>query len=215
MTRQWCDLCWLLSRCWWRSWISCCCCLLSRVQLFATPWTTARRAPLSFTISWSSHRFLPIESVMLSNHGSGLDCYSWRPTGTLPKIWTLLLTSLRPWDSYPLGLHLLTWPRRRKVPALFSEAAFENGWNNTESPISEYGRGLVVVVKMMKVTVPKEQSTDWVHACLTWSFQQRVIINIFCFWHPLYFVWLGNGPSKFDRSTLYFISFCQWGSLWF
>ena len=71
------------------------------------------------------------------------------------EIWTLLLTSLRPWDSYPLGLHLLTWPRRRKVPALFSEAAFENGWNNWENPISEYGRGLVVVMKMMKVTMPK------------------------------------------------------------
>ena len=98
---------------------------------------------------------LPIESVVLSNHGSGLDSYSWRPTGTLPESWTLLLTSLWPWDSYPLGLHLLTWPRRRKMPALFSEAAFENGWNNRENPIRGYGRGLVVEMKMRKVTVPK------------------------------------------------------------
>ena len=33
---------------------NCCCSVrLSRVGLFATPWTAARPAPLSFTISWS------------------------------------------------------------------------------------------------------------------------------------------------------------------
>ena len=38
---------------------------LSYVQLFATPWTATRQAPLSFTISRSSFKFLSIESVML------------------------------------------------------------------------------------------------------------------------------------------------------
>ena len=33
-----------------------------------TPWTAARRASLSFTVSWSLLRFMSIESVMLSNH---------------------------------------------------------------------------------------------------------------------------------------------------
>ena len=43
--------------------------LLSRVWFFATPWrTTARQAPLSFTISWSLLKLMSIESVMLSNH---------------------------------------------------------------------------------------------------------------------------------------------------
>ena len=42
--------------------------LLSRVRLFVTPWTAARQALLSFTISWSLLRSMPIESVMLSNH---------------------------------------------------------------------------------------------------------------------------------------------------
>ena len=42
--------------------------LLSHVQLFATPWTAAHQAPLSFTISWSLLRFMSIESVMPSNH---------------------------------------------------------------------------------------------------------------------------------------------------
>ena len=42
--------------------------LLSRVQLFATPWTMACQALLSSTVSWSLLRFMFIESVMLSNH---------------------------------------------------------------------------------------------------------------------------------------------------
>ena len=42
--------------------------LLSRVQLFATPWTTALKASLSITNSWSSLRLTSIESVMPSSH---------------------------------------------------------------------------------------------------------------------------------------------------
>ena len=41
---------------------------LSRVQLFVTPWTAAHHASLSFTISWSLHKLMCIESVMPSNH---------------------------------------------------------------------------------------------------------------------------------------------------
>ena len=41
---------------------------LSRVQLFATPWTAARQAPLSFTVSRSLLKIMSIESVMPSNH---------------------------------------------------------------------------------------------------------------------------------------------------
>ena len=42
--------------------------LLTCVCLFATSWAAARRAPLSSTISQSLLKFLPIESMMLSNH---------------------------------------------------------------------------------------------------------------------------------------------------
>ena len=42
--------------------------LLSRVRLFATPWTAAHQASLSFTISWSLLRLPSIEFVMPSNH---------------------------------------------------------------------------------------------------------------------------------------------------
>ena len=41
---------------------------LSRVRLFVTPWTAARQASLSFTISWSLLKLMPFESMMSSNH---------------------------------------------------------------------------------------------------------------------------------------------------
>ena len=41
---------------------------LSRVQLFATPWTTARQASLSITNSQSPPKPMSIESVMPPNH---------------------------------------------------------------------------------------------------------------------------------------------------
>ena len=42
--------------------------LLSHVQLFATPWTTAQQASLSITNSQSLLKLMSIESVMSSNH---------------------------------------------------------------------------------------------------------------------------------------------------
>ena len=41
---------------------------LSRVRLFATPWTAAHQASLSFTVSQSLLKLLSSESVMPSNH---------------------------------------------------------------------------------------------------------------------------------------------------
>ena len=42
--------------------------LLSRVQLFSTPWTAAHQASLSITSSQSLFKLMSIESVMPSNH---------------------------------------------------------------------------------------------------------------------------------------------------
>ena len=42
--------------------------LLSRVQLFVTPWITARQVSLSITNFWSSLKPMSIESVMSSSH---------------------------------------------------------------------------------------------------------------------------------------------------
>ena len=41
---------------------------LSCVQLFATPWTAACQASLSFTISWSLLKLKTLEPVIPSNH---------------------------------------------------------------------------------------------------------------------------------------------------
>ena len=41
---------------------------LTHVQLFATPWTTACQASLSFIISWNLLKLMSIESVMPSNY---------------------------------------------------------------------------------------------------------------------------------------------------
>ena len=42
--------------------------LLSRVRLFATPWTALRQASLSITNSQSLLKLMSVESVMPSNH---------------------------------------------------------------------------------------------------------------------------------------------------
>ena len=54
---------------------------LSRVRLFVTPWTAARQASLSITNSWSSLKFISIESVMPSNH-----LILYRPLLLLPSM---------------------------------------------------------------------------------------------------------------------------------
>ena len=41
---------------------------LSRVWLFATPWTAAHQASLSFIISWSLLKLMSIESMSPSNY---------------------------------------------------------------------------------------------------------------------------------------------------
>ena len=41
---------------------------LSRVQLFAIPWTEACQTSLSYTISWSLFKLMSIEFVMLSSY---------------------------------------------------------------------------------------------------------------------------------------------------
>ena len=68
----------------------------SRVQLFATPWITARQASLSITNSRSLFRLMPIESVMPSSH-----LILCRPLLLLPPI----PPSIR---SFPMS-HLFAW----------------------------------------------------------------------------------------------------------
>ena len=78
--------------------------LLSRVQLFTTPWTAAFQASLSITNSWSLRKLMSIESVMPSNH--------------LILCWTLLLTpsvfpSIRVFSNES-ALHI-RWPKYQSL----------------------------------------------------------------------------------------------------
>ena len=66
--------------------------LLSHVQLFVTLWTTACKAPLSFTLSQGLLRFMSTESVTLSNHlilchPLLLCLYSFPASGSFPVNW--------------------------------------------------------------------------------------------------------------------------------
>ena len=58
---------------------------LSRVQLFATPWTSARQASLSITNSQSLLKLMSIEAVMPSNHLI-LCCPLLPPPSVFPRI---------------------------------------------------------------------------------------------------------------------------------
>ena len=62
--------------------------LLSRVRLFATPWTAACQASLSITNSWSTPKPMSIVSVMPSNHI--IYCY---PFLLLPSIFPSIRVS--------------------------------------------------------------------------------------------------------------------------
>ena len=55
--------------------------LLSRIQVFVTPWTAARQASLSFTIAPGLLKLMSIESHMPSNH-----LILYRPLLLLPSI---------------------------------------------------------------------------------------------------------------------------------
>ena len=73
---------------------------LSHVQLFATPWTAAHQASLSFTTSQSLLELMSIESVMPSNHP--ILC---RPLLLLPSIFP----SIRVFPNESV-LHI-RWPK--------------------------------------------------------------------------------------------------------
>ena len=71
----------------------------SRVQLSATPWTTALQASLSITNSRSLPKLMPIELVMPSNH-----LVLCRPLLLLPSIFP----SLRVFSNE--SAHRIRWP---------------------------------------------------------------------------------------------------------
>ena len=85
--------------------------LLSYARLFATPWTAAHQASLSFTISWSYLKLLSIESVILFNQ----------------LIHPLYINYYFKLNSVELSYNLL--PRWRRSPSLLQGIFLTQGWN--------------------------------------------------------------------------------------
>ena len=88
---------------------------LSRIRLFATPWTAARQASLSITNSRSLLKLTPIESVMPSNHL--ILCRPLLPLSILPSIRVLSNESI---------LHI-RWPKYWGVSFSVSPASEYSG----------------------------------------------------------------------------------------
>ena len=68
--------------------------LLSRVRRFVTPWTAARQAFLSFTVSWSFLKLMSIESVMPFNHLILLLAFVYALAHPIPQILSVLVHPL-------------------------------------------------------------------------------------------------------------------------
>ena len=79
----------------------CCCSVTELRRALSDPWTTARQASLSFTISQSLIKFMYIESMMSSNHL--MLCHSLL---LLPS----KFPSIRVFSNNELALHI-RWPQ--------------------------------------------------------------------------------------------------------
>ena len=73
---------------------------LSCVPLFVTPWTAARQASLSFTISQGLLKLMSTESVMLSNH-----LILCQPIFLLPSIFPSIMVFSNKWSFH------IRWPK--------------------------------------------------------------------------------------------------------
>ena len=76
---------------------------LSHVQLFVTPWITARQASLSITNSWSSLRLTSIESVMPFSISSSVVPFSSCPQ-SLPASESFPMSQLFTWGGQSIGV---------------------------------------------------------------------------------------------------------------
>ena len=75
---------------------------LSRVRLFATPWTAARQASLSITNSQSLLKLMSIESVMPSNHL--ILCRPFLLLPPIPPSIRVFSSQLFTWDGQSIGV---------------------------------------------------------------------------------------------------------------
>jgi len=140
---------------------------LSRVQLFATPWITARQASLPITNSQGSLRLMSIESAMPSSHL--ILCH---PLLLLPPI----PPSIRVFSNEST-LHM-RWPKYWNFSFWSFLPKKSQGWSPSEWPgwISLQSKGLLRVFSNTTVqrhqffrAQPSSQSNSHIH---TWPQQK-------------------------------------------
>ena len=132
--------------------------LLSRVQLFVTPWTATHQPSLSFTVSQNLPKFMSTESVMLSNHL--IFC-------CLPL---LLLPSTFP-SNYGLFQQValrIRWP---------------NYWSFNISPSNEY-LGLISFRLVWSPCNPRDSQESVFIINLIWSGSVTRSVMSYCLWPP-------------------------------
>ena len=83
--------------------------LLNHIQHFANSWTATHQVSLSFTVSWSSLKLMPIESMMSSNHL--ILCH---PFSSCPQ-------SFPASGSFPMSQLFTSGGQRINLPFLFVE----------------------------------------------------------------------------------------------
>ena len=110
--------------------------LPSRVRLFATPWTAARQASLSLTISWSLPKFMSIELVMPSNRL--ILCRTF-----------LLLPSIFP----SIGVFPVSWPFASGSQSIGASASASHGKPNVASKYlyTKRGWGVFLVAQWLRI----------------------------------------------------------------
>ena len=115
--------------------------LWSHIWLFVMPWTAACQAALSSSISWSLLKFMPVESVMQSNHLILIFSFylqSFPASGSFPMSWLFVSggqrigasasTSVLPMNSqsqFPLGLTGMIFLQSKGLSRVFSNTTVE------------------------------------------------------------------------------------------
>ena len=132
--------------------------LLSRVQLFATPWTAAHQASLSFAISWSLLKLMSIESVMPSKH-----LILCRPLLLLPSIFPSIrvFTIESVFQFFASGGQSIGASASASVLLMTIQAWFPLGWTGLTSLLSKGLSRVFYSISATSAPVPGPHGSQW------------------------------------------------------
>ena len=140
--------------------------LLSRVRLFATLWTAARQASLSFTISSTLLRLMSIELVMPSISFSALpssSCpQSFPASGSFPMSWlfvpggqsieasasaSVLPMNIQDW--FPLGLTGLISLQSKRLSGVFCSSTIQIHISDADNKNKSHGYLIMYIWQLL------------------------------------------------------------------